>query len=136
MVVNSIHSKSKRVLAVVTLLASLLIILAPSVLSALVWTSVNLIIILPVVIVALSLFRFRLKAIVWVCNAATAALISFPPYPYWISFDEAGHIKFAAMDFSLSSSGANFLLLFLSMGALFAAGWALRTLKEGRSQGG
>jgi hypothetical protein len=73
------------------------ILLGPATLTALTWTSVNLILTFALIFAAVATYYFVMP-LRWYIAGLGALTVAFPPYPYLIDFDTAGRIVIRGAD--------------------------------------
>jgi hypothetical protein len=67
------------------------LLLAPATLTALAWTPLNFLI-ASVTIIGSVILGIWYKKLRWVIATVVALITAIPPYPYWLQFDNGGHI--------------------------------------------
>lgn len=112
-----------RVIVVVLAVA---VLLAPSYVMAVVYTSLNFVVALAAIVLVVAFCRFRWVR--WWLATLAALLIAVPPYPFWAFTDNQGnwHLSFFS-GFTLQSApiGTFCFVFILALASLAALIWAL-----------
>lgn len=80
--------QNNRVLRTIVATVVVLLLLLPSFITAIVWTTVNLYVAV-LAISALAVVAYLLPRFKWLFAAVTAGLIALPPYPNWLFWNES-----------------------------------------------
>lgn len=126
------RSKSFPISWLVGALALSLLIL-PSLLAALVWTTLNLFVtafaLVITLVVAFLSPRWR-----WAFAAVSASVIAFPPYPSWIFWSESDGWKlWIGPSIRSLEIGSNLLFLLVALLLFSALFWSVDLQKRGRN---
>jgi hypothetical protein len=114
-------------LRVVAGLLAVAVLLAPSYVMALVYTSLNFVVAVAAILLVVLCSRFR--RVRWWLAVLGALLIAVPPYPFWAFTDNQGrwYLHFFS-GFTLQSApiGSFCLVFVLALGSFAVLMWALR----------
>lgn len=115
------RNKTKILKVAIALLAAVML-LSPPLLTALVWTPVNLYIAFIALLFSMAI-RFTLPKCKWIGAIITAALIAIPPYPHWLNFNNYGEVQLNPQLF-LGDFAGSAILFVIAMLCFFALFWA------------
>ena len=123
-----------KVLRIIVAIVAVAFLLYPAWLMAIVWTKVNLIVTLSMILITFAV-AIWLPGWKWLSAAASSLLIAIPPYPYWVFSNEVrGYYLHFFYGYTLENIPAGtFAFVFVLSLLLFAAiFWAIGSRRKVR----